>query len=235
MKCPNCETTFKATPVDGRVTCPECGKKLKVKQKAVETPKEEVKAEEVKEEGYNPKKEEERLAQLEEAKKPVKKETRTFEEEDDDDPFGDDDLFEEKKPIKKSEPKRVTPAPVFDYDEDEDEDEDEDDDFDDEEDDIPVIKKEQKPKKVNANSGVNVSGEALTFKTALLSMLLTCIPFAGFIILILGAIGVMFKDNISVRNLYRAMLAMYVIAIILSILFMMIAGAGIIGLVSSLG
>ena len=220
MKCPSCEATFKATPVDGKVTCPECGKKLKVKQKTEE------KAEEKK--VVTPKEESKQVKEevLEEKKITPQKEEDDFDEFDDLDEFADMDTN------KKSSTTVKTSSPFL-FNEDED-DEEEDDDFDDEDEDEEEAAPKKKSKVKAPKENNMVSGDALTFKQAVVAVLVPCIPVVGFLLLILGACGVIFKGNDNIKNLYRAQLLVGVVAGILMIIIMLLFGLGSAAMIGSL-
>lgn len=226
MKCPSCGEEFKATPVDGRVTCPGCGKTLKVKVKAKtedkETPvakkevvptkpkKAEPKPVEPKEDEFDndewgdewgdetsAKKSEQTPAKVHK-KKPVAEDTYDEDEEDNDFDSEDDDF--DPAPKKKAAPKKKE---AFDY-----EDEDEDEDFD------PAPKSKAKPKREAGMNNEIMGTDLLTFKDALIGMLIGVIPCVGIILLLLSVFGVIFKDKPSVRNMHKAIL---VIAVALSV------------------
>ena len=231
MKCPSCGEEFKATPVDGRVTCPGCGKTLKVKVKAKteekETPvaKKEVSLQKPKKAEPKPvepkdndefdddewgdewgdeapaKKSAKAPAKVHK-KKPVAEDTYDEDEEDDDFDSEDDDF--DPAPKKKAVQKKKETS---DYD-DEDEEDEEDEEFD------PAPKSKAKPKREAVMNNEIMGTDLLTFKDALIGLLIGVIPCVGIILLLLSVFGVIFKDKPSVRNMHKAIL---VIAIALSV------------------
>ena len=231
MKCPSCGEEFKATPVDGRVTCPGCGKTLKVKvkakteEKATPVEKKEVatqkpkKAEpkpvEPKDDEFDndewgeewgdeaPAKKSAKEPAKVPAKAPKKKPVAedTYDEDEDDDFDSEDDDFDP-APKKKAATKKKE---AFDYD---DEDEDEDEDFD------PAPRSKAKPRREVGMDNELMGTDLLTFKDALIGMLIGVIPCVGIILLLLSVFGVIFKNKPSIRNMHKAIL---VIAVALSV------------------
>lgn len=243
MKCPSCGEEFKATPVDGRVTCPGCGKTLKVKVKAKTeekaTPVEKKEVEPPKPKKAEPKPVEPKNDSFDEdddwgdawgdeapakksapapvkapKKKPVAEDTYEEDEEDNDFDSEDDDF--EPAPKKKAAPKKKE---AFNYDDD-----DEDDDFD------PAPSSKAKPKKDVGMSNEIMDTDLLTFKDALIGMLIGVIPCVGIILLLLSVFGVIFKDKPSVRNMHKAILVIGVAFFVFTFLVSAFTGSLVVNL-----
>ena len=238
MKCPSCGEEFKATPVDGRVTCPGCGKTLKVKVKA-KTEEKAAPVEKKEVEPPKPKKAE---------PKPVEPKNDTFDNDDDwGDAWGDETPAKKSAPAVSKAPKKK-PVAEDTYDEDEEDDgfDSEDDDFDpapkkkaapkkketfnydedDDEDDFdPTPKSKANPKKeVGVENGFGGS-DLLTFKDALIGMLVGVIPCVGIVILFLSVFGVMFKNKPSIRNMHKAILVIGAVFFVFTFLVSALTGS----------
>jgi DNA-directed RNA polymerase subunit RPC12/RpoP len=248
MKCPACGATFKAEVVDGRVTCTNCGRKLKVAVKG-DTPQK--KEAPVKEKEETPKVAAP-VAKKQPAPKPEPK--KVVDDFDDEDEFGDafDDMDEfDEAPAKKSAKKPAKkPEPIYDDDDDEFDDEDDDDfgrssksyddedddEFDDEDDDDEYDEKPAKKNKSSNNGGGAYVDDSnvMKIKDYLIVTLLALVPCVSIILYILIAVGTLFKDKPGYKYYARFQLLIMAIAMALVIIFSIIAGTATVSVVNNL-